>query len=395
MFPASSLSKRPPPSPLLRHPENSRADGKGEPSKIEAVSAALKQTPDCENSLLTPVRIPEDPHGVLKESHPPLHRQLEMMNVLMGFEQANRYAIMDPHGNHIGYLAEQEHDIGSTFTRQMFRTHRSFTTHVFDRNEREILRISSRIRVYDAIGDNSSKRYTSSAALQGISAGSIVTKPLPRFLPSPFRKCASSVQQNKNGHPTSVTGRRRGFSAVSFSQFARADEPFLSWDFTLLSENKRLIGPVNRNFSGFAREIFTDTGFPMSGGAADAGGAANTGIEAAESAGAVGNAARGLGAGEGAIASAGPMAGYEVMQCARNNQRQDDASPAAIDPYEAQRSPQQGQPDQKNLQEEVWGESTWGNSNKNDSSPWSQGGGEGQGGCGEAGGLFDDFFSDS
>lgn len=47
---------------------------------------------------------------------------------------------------------------------------------------------------------------------------------------------------------------------VGFSQFARVDEPFLSWDFTLLPEDKRLIGSVNRNFSRFAREIFTDTG---------------------------------------------------------------------------------------------------------------------------------------
>ena len=248
---------------------------------------------------------------------------------------------------------------------------------------------------------------------------------------------------------------------VGFSQFARVDEPFLSWDFTLLSEDKRLIGSVNRNFSGFAREIFTDTGvyalrmdaaglaaepshlisktgvrakntitestpgmtldqravmlatavsidfdcfsrhssstslgwmpmwFPMGGGAADAGGTA-------ESAGAVGNAARGLGAGEGVIASAGAMAGYEAMHRARNNQQQDDASPAAVDPYEAQQSPQQGKPDQKNQQEEVWGENTWGNSNKDDSSPWGQGGGgEGQGGGREGGSLFDDIFSDS
>jgi len=81
--------------------------------------------------------------SLLDNSSIVVHRQLEMMNVLMGFEQANRYVIMDPHGNHIGYLAEQEHGIGSTFTRQMFRTHRSFTTHVFDRNEREIVRVRS------------------------------------------------------------------------------------------------------------------------------------------------------------------------------------------------------------------------------------------------------------
>ena len=45
-----------------------------------------------------------------------------------------------------------------------------------------------------------------------------------------------------------------------FGQFAYVDEPLLSWDFSLLSADGRLIGSVNRNFSGFGREIFTDTG---------------------------------------------------------------------------------------------------------------------------------------
>jgi hypothetical protein len=45
-----------------------------------------------------------------------------------------------------------------------------------------------------------------------------------------------------------------------FSQFAYVDEPFLSWDFSLRSADSRLIGSVNRDFVGFAREIFTDTG---------------------------------------------------------------------------------------------------------------------------------------
>lgn len=45
-----------------------------------------------------------------------------------------------------------------------------------------------------------------------------------------------------------------------FNQFAYVNEPFLSWDFSLLSAENQLIGSVNRNFAGFAREIFTDTG---------------------------------------------------------------------------------------------------------------------------------------
>jgi hypothetical protein len=34
----------------------------------------------------------------------------------------------------------------------------------------------------------------------------------------------------------------------------------LSWDFTLADLNGNLIGSINRNFRGFGREIFTDTG---------------------------------------------------------------------------------------------------------------------------------------
>jgi len=45
-----------------------------------------------------------------------------------------------------------------------------------------------------------------------------------------------------------------------FNQFASVDEPFLSWDFSLLAADSKLIGSVNRNFAGFGREIFTDTG---------------------------------------------------------------------------------------------------------------------------------------
>ena len=49
---------------------------------------------------------------------------------------------MDPQGNHIGYMAEREQGVRNTMARQMFRTHRSFTTHVFNRNEEEVLRVS-------------------------------------------------------------------------------------------------------------------------------------------------------------------------------------------------------------------------------------------------------------
>lgn len=200
-----------------------------------------------------------------------------------------------------------------------------------------------------------------------------------------------------------------------FAQFAYVNEPFLSWDFSLLTADDKLIGSVNRNFAGFAREIFTDTGvyalrmdsaalaaepkhlishtahqaglarqdetpalgmtldqravmlatavsidfdyfsrhssagggagwmplwFPWGGaGAGEAGaaggaaeaGAAGSAAEAGEVAAATKaaqEAAKGVGAGEGAIAGAGSLAGYEAMQRSREQSTQTpDASP--------------------------------------------------------------------
>lgn len=45
-----------------------------------------------------------------------------------------------------------------------------------------------------------------------------------------------------------------------FKQFANIDMGFWAWDFFLQDENNVNIGSIRRNFSGFAREIFTDTG---------------------------------------------------------------------------------------------------------------------------------------
>lgn len=49
-------------------------------------------------------------------------------------------------------------------------------------------------------------------------------------------------------------------SPTTMAQFAFIDERFLSWDFSLLGADNRLLGSVNRSFRGFGREMFTDTG---------------------------------------------------------------------------------------------------------------------------------------
>ncbi|KAK3115902.1 hypothetical protein LTR53_004290 [Teratosphaeriaceae sp. CCFEE 6253] len=268
------------------------------------------------SDLVSEVHIPNDPRGVLPSSHPALsllgnsslviQRQLEMMNVMLGFEQANRYIIMDGQGQTIGYIAERDHGIGSAVARQMFRTHRSFTTHIFDKEEREVLRIhrpfayiNSRIRIYDPVPEGGYGEMEGSADLQGVAASSATgqgpgaqVSPLPldemRIIGeaqqqwAPLRRkynlfsyrplepnpvdSQSTPRLESGEHATSdttaLTEAKVPDQAIEagMQQFAHVNEPFLSWDFNLRNESGSAVGSVNRNFGGFAREIFTDTG---------------------------------------------------------------------------------------------------------------------------------------
>ena len=118
----------------------------------KSISSALASTKPQDNSLLAPVHIPEDGSAVIKSSHPSttilaqsglvVQRQIEMMNIFLGFEQANRYVILNPQGETIGFMAEHDGGFGKVMGRQWFRTHRAFTTHVFDKHQKEVLRVS-------------------------------------------------------------------------------------------------------------------------------------------------------------------------------------------------------------------------------------------------------------
>jgi hypothetical protein len=259
---------------------------------------------------------------------------------------------------------------------------------------------------------------------------------------------------------------------VGMLQFARVDEPFLSWDFSLMSEDNRLIGSVNKNFAGFAREIFTDMGvyalrmdsaglttsaesletiqdrapqehtgmtldqravmlatavsvdfdyfsrhsggvggvgmwplwMPWGGeaaGGAAAGEAGAVGAAAGETgiASEVGAAARGVGVGEGAIAGAGTMAGYEAMRTGANRQQVDDQSPQA---GRDDQSPFAS--DDQQAGQDVWGsgndpsggsgnDDLWGGGGNSEGQGGSGGnGGESGGGDGGGGFNFDDWF---
>ena len=271
------------------------------------------------------------------------------------------------------------------------------------------------------------------------------------------------------------TDLRNPQSTGTYDQFAYVDERFLSWDFSLFSSSDKLIGSVNRNFAGFGREIFTDTGvyalrmdaaglaeepthiisktgasetiyghsggmsldqravmlatavsidfdyfsrqrsgafggiFPFWMGGVPAEGAAGAegvaGAEAAgsaaagdatlpESAGGIEKAATTVpGSGEGAMAGAGAVAGYEAMQRGAYGSS-DDASPTAGGRDDVGQHPAPQQQHTEGGQEEIWGEQwPWGDDSGRGRSGGSSGGDGGNaGGDGDSGIDVDDWF---
>ena len=263
-------------------------------TKRPSMEDVLANTDPKDNPLLAPVHIPEDASAILKSTHPAadiltqsaivVQRQFEMMNIFLGFEQANRYVILDPNGNHLGYMAEHDGGIGRSMQRQFFRTHRAFTTHVFDRHSREVLRfdrpfswINTRIRVYNP-WDPSVDLEASASASTALVEGQPPSTPTPQISTlalqamgivgeahsewAPLRRKYSlflshGLSLGQQGAGSSSQGSK---PTTDFTQFARVDEPFLSWDFSLYDVEARKAGSVNREFRGFGRELFTDTG---------------------------------------------------------------------------------------------------------------------------------------
>lgn len=86
----------------------------------------------------------------------------------------------------------------------------------------------------------------------------------------PYRRKYSLYQRYHEGDATTHPSADRSTKAVAvreetgkeeaYTQFAAFDSRLLAWDFYLQSERGQVLGSINRNFMGFGRELFSDTG---------------------------------------------------------------------------------------------------------------------------------------
>lgn len=168
-----------------------------------------------------------------------VERRLEMMNVFLGFEQANRYTIMDENGGHLGYMEEEDFGITKAILRQVYRLHRPFSVRVLDRQGSHIMTIRRPF--------------------------SFINSHIMALLPDVHEENSMSIGETKQ--EWHLWRRRYNLflrsSEDSFDQFGRVDAGFLSFEFPVTDKNGTVIGCVDRNWVGLGRELFTDTGVYM------------------------------------------------------------------------------------------------------------------------------------
>ncbi|KAI0665112.1 Scramblase-domain-containing protein [Cubamyces menziesii] len=257
--PSTDPSSEPPQPPFGFWPFQSASSTSGPLPHEEQPSASQSQL--WEESMRTPASNPEaGMHKLLMENDRLIiTRQIEMLNIFIGFEQTNRYVITNELGDTLGYIAEEPRGILSVFSRQVFRTHRPFRAIVMDSQGSPVLWLRrpfafinsrmfvQRLKDFGEYTPSGEPILDTFAEVQ--QRWHLWRRKYDLFLRQDPRRILSLVNEPQPEPETDL-----------FNQFAKIDEGILAWDFTLRDAYGQGIASVNRAFRGFGRELFTDTG---------------------------------------------------------------------------------------------------------------------------------------
>ncbi|KAI0341753.1 Scramblase-domain-containing protein [Trametopsis cervina] len=224
---------------------------------------SVQESPLWQTSQRPPTSNPEEGLKTLLLQNDVLviTRQIEMLNILAGFEQSNVYAISNEEGEALGYIAEEPKGILSMFARQMFRTHRPFRALVMDQSGSPILWlrrpfawINSRMYV-QRLQDYNTYTQDGEPVLDTFGEAHqrwhLWRRRYEVFLKDTPHRILSLASENQP---------EPNLEDALFSQIANIDEGFMAWYFRFRDARGQEIASVKRAFRGIGREVLTDTG---------------------------------------------------------------------------------------------------------------------------------------
>lgn len=220
------------------------------PAPTSPVSTALEPMPLSS----IPVVVPHDAAGVLDNASG-LHsdaarrllsvsalvvaRQIEMMNLFLGYEQANKYQLLSPEGTVLGFLMEEELGIASSIKRQLLKTRRAFKATVLDTEGNTILVVRSPSHAVATMLTIAQIR----RPFAFINSRITISSPGASGLETEEQVIGEGQQEwalirRKMNHFVKRDGE--------FEQFGVTDSGFLAWDFDIKNEQGEVMGSINR-----------------------------------------------------------------------------------------------------------------------------------------------------
>ena len=109
-------------------------------------TARVKAIPRRNTIGLNGSKFPISNEDILSEPTLVIGRQLEMMNVIVGFEQQNKYSIRNEQGNQIGTIYEEGDSFLHVLKRQLLRTRREFKADVVDVHGNVVFKVNRPIK---------------------------------------------------------------------------------------------------------------------------------------------------------------------------------------------------------------------------------------------------------
>lgn len=191
-----------------------------------------------ENGIITPQ---DGIYEMLSQPALVIERQVEFMNLFLGFEQANKYKILTVNGESLGYMEEKDFGIFKMIGRQFFKLHRPFEIEVFN-NYGELLMVIQ--RPFSFINSH-------------------IKSYIPGYNDLGHLELECLGESVQSWH---LWRRRYNLFKLDddvtneYNQYGAIDAPFLSFEFPVTNDRGEVIGAVDRNWVGLGREFFTDTG---------------------------------------------------------------------------------------------------------------------------------------
>lgn len=155
-----------------------------------------------------------------------VRQKKEWAEILVNWETANQYEILDTDNNPVGMIAERSGGFFDTIKRMFLRSHRPLSIDVFDRAGKAVLHLGRTFFWFFS----------------------------DLFVDSPSGQHLGAVHRRFG-----ILYKKYELIDERGQVFARIEAPLWRiWTFPLLDSSGRKVGQISKKWSGFMREMFTD-----------------------------------------------------------------------------------------------------------------------------------------